>query len=99
MGNGFGAFTKESGSIGKSFMDMAMKNSENSALDPKTQELAYIAVLSAVRLLSGIEFHVKSAKKLGTTKKEVKSAILVGLPEVGIIATESMDIALKSYDK
>lgn len=98
MGNGFKTFMKETGSIGKSFMDMAKKNSENSALDPKTQELAYIAVLSAVRLISGLEFHVKSAKELGATKEEVKSAVLVGLPAVGIIATEAMDVALKSYD-
>ena len=53
-------------------MDMVMKSSECNALDRKTQELAYIAVLTAVRLTGGIDFHVKSAKQLGATKEEIK---------------------------
>ena len=80
-------------------MDMSKLHSENSALDKKTNELAYISVLSAVRLIDGIAFHVKLAKRLGATRDEVKSAVLVGLPAVGIIATESLSIALTSYDE
>jgi Uncharacterized homolog of gamma-carboxymuconolactone decarboxylase subunit len=98
VGEGFMAFMMESGEVGKAFMEMTMKASESSALDRKTGELAYIAVLAATRMSGGIPFHVSSAKKLGSTRDEVKSAILVGLPAVGLAVTESLAIALKSYD-
>lgn len=79
-------------------MDMVMKSSECSALDRKTQELAYIAVLTAIRLTKGIDFHVKSAKQLGATKEEIKGAVLVALPAVGIGILDALEAAIKSYD-
>ena len=69
-----------------------------SALDDKTGELAYLAVLSALRLTSGIPFHVESAKKLGATREEIASAVLVGLPAVGNAVTEALPVALAAYD-
>ena len=41
-----------------------------SVLDKKTEELAYLAVLAAMRMESGIPFHVSSAKKAGTSRDE-----------------------------
>lgn len=98
VSNNFQAFMMESGSVGADFMQMVTKMSKASALDKKTAELAYIAVLSAIRMSSGLPFHVKSAKSLGATREEIKSAILVGMPAVGLIVTESFAIALQSYD-
>ena len=51
-----------------------------SALDGKTAALAYLAVLAALRLESGVPFHVQQAKQRGAARDEVISAILVGLP-------------------
>jgi alkylhydroperoxidase/carboxymuconolactone decarboxylase family protein YurZ len=99
VSNSFQVFMKESGSVGEAFMESVVKMSKASALDPKTDELAYIAVLSAVRMLGGIPFHVKSAKKLGATREEIKSAVLVGMPAVGLAVTEAFPLALKSYDE
>lgn len=99
MGDGFQTFLKESGSTGQAFMNMVMENAKNSALDEKTRELAYLAVLAAVRLTSGVAFHVKSAKKAGATREEVMSAVLVGLPAVGITVTESLALAMNAYDE
>lgn len=99
VSNNFQSFMKESGSVGTDFMEMVMKISQASALDKKTDELAYIAVLSAVRLLSGLPFHVKSAKALGATREEIKSAVLVGIPAVGLAVTEALPVALQSYDE
>lgn len=95
----FQVFLEESGSVGADFMEMAVKISKASALDSKTSELAYIAVLSAVRLLGGLPFHVKTAKSAGATREEVKSAVLVGITAVGLTVTEALPIALRSYDE
>lgn len=70
-----------------------------SALDRRTGELAYIAVLAALRLTTGIPFHVASAKKLGATREDVASAVLVGLPAAGTAVIQSLPIALEAYDQ
>ncbi|MFC1976528.1 carboxymuconolactone decarboxylase family protein, partial [Chloroflexota bacterium] len=71
---------------------------EASALDKKTAELAYLAVLAALRLESGIPFHVQSAKQSGASREEVISAILVGLPSAGHRVTQALPAAIAAYD-
>jgi alkylhydroperoxidase/carboxymuconolactone decarboxylase family protein YurZ len=68
------------------------------ALDKKTEALAYLAVLAALRLESGIPFHVQSAKQAGASREEVISAILVGLPAAGLGVTQVLPGALAAYD-
>ena len=60
--------------------------------------LAYLAVLAALRLESGIPFHVQAVKQLGPSREEVISAILVGLPAVGHGLTQALPIAITAYD-
>lgn len=67
-------------------------------LDNKTRELAYIAVLAATGIMGGLLYHVQSAKKLGASRDEVKSAILVGLPAVGLTIIDPLEAALKAFD-
>lgn len=69
-----------------------------SALDTKTSALAYLAVLAALRLNSGVPFHVRVAKEAGASLDEVISAILVGLPAAGNGVTESLPAAIEAYD-
>ena len=69
-----------------------------SALDKKTSALAYLAVLAALRLDSGVPFHVKLAKHAGASRDEVISALLVGLPAAGNGITQSLPAALDTYD-
>ena len=69
-----------------------------SALDKKTSALAYLAVLAALRLDSGVPFHVKLAKHAGASRDEVISALLVGLPAAGNGITQSLPAALETYD-
>lgn len=71
--------------------------SKASALDQKTAALAYLAVLAALRLESGIPFHVQSARQAGATRAEVISAILVGLPAAGHGVTQVLPAALDAY--
>ncbi len=70
-----------------------------SALDERTADLAYIAVMAALRLTSGIPFHVAAAKKSGATRDEVASAVLVGLPAAGMAVVQCLPIALDAYDQ
>ncbi len=99
VSNNFQVFMAENNAVGSAFMEMVIKTAETSALERKTAELAYIAVLSAVRLLGGLPLHTKTAKALGATREEIKSAVLVGLPAVGLAVTEALPIALQSYDE
>ncbi len=99
VSNGFQVFMTESGPVGAAYMEAVSKISEASALDQKTAELAYISVLCAARMAGGLPFHVLSAKKLGATREEIKSAVLVGLPAVGLAVIEALPIALASYDE
>ena len=69
-----------------------------SALDEKTAELAYLAVLAALRLESGVPFHVQAAKKAGASREEVISAILVGLPATGHSVTQALPTAVAAFD-
>ena len=71
---------------------------EASALDAKTSALAYLAVLAALRLDSGVPFHVKIAKQAGAPQDEVISALLVGLPAAGNGITQSLPAAIEAYD-
>jgi len=48
-----------------------------SALDTKTAELAYLAVLAVLRMESGVPFHVARAKRAGASRDEIISAVLV----------------------
>ncbi|MHC5407944.1 carboxymuconolactone decarboxylase family protein [Listeria seeligeri] len=95
----FEVFAKEAPEFQAAWMETVQKLDAASKLDKKTEELAYIAVMAAVRLESGIPFHVKMAKSNGATRDEIISAILVGLPAVGNIVTTSLPAAIESYDE
>jgi alkylhydroperoxidase/carboxymuconolactone decarboxylase family protein YurZ len=71
---------------------------EASVLDKKTSALAYLAVLAALRLDSGVPFHVKLAKHTGASRDEVISALLVGLPAAGNGIMQSLPAAIEAYD-
>jgi len=70
-----------------------------SVLDIKTSALAYVAVLAALGRPSGIPFHVQAAKKAGISRKEMISAILVGLPAAGHVVTQTLPVAVEAYDE
>jgi alkylhydroperoxidase/carboxymuconolactone decarboxylase family protein YurZ len=69
-----------------------------STLDPKTSALAYLAVLAAQGMTSGVPFHAQMAKRAGASRDEVISAILIGLPAAGHAVTQSLPAALAAYD-
>lgn len=94
----FKLFGEEAPQHAVAWMEMVRKLAAGSALDEKTQTLAYLSVLAATRLTSGIPFHVVQAKKAGASRQEVVSALLVGLPAVGHAVTQALPAAIDAYD-
>ncbi len=88
--NGFEMLMKETDGVGQAFMAAIHTLSEKSALDKKTHELAYIAVLVASGMYGGLPFHIEQARKLGATMDEIKSAMLVPMPITGIQVAEAL---------
>jgi alkylhydroperoxidase/carboxymuconolactone decarboxylase family protein YurZ len=99
VSNAFQTFFAETPAHAKAWMQAVHGLDEASALDKKTEELAYIAVLAALRLTSGIPFHVESAKASGASRAEIASAVLLGLPAAGNGVIQSLPIALEAFDK
>ncbi|WP_058304361.1 carboxymuconolactone decarboxylase family protein [Gorillibacterium timonense] len=98
ISSSFQAFLTEASEHQAAWMEAVQKLGAASKLDPKTEELTYLAVLAASRMESGVPFHVKHAKALGATREEIISAILVGLPAVGQSVIQSLPAALAAYD-
>ena len=94
----FQLFLSEAPAQAQAWMGAVRGLDEASALDKKTGELAYLAVLAAARLESGVPFHVRSAREAGASRAEVISAILVGLPAVGHSVTQVLAAAVAAYD-
>ena len=88
--NGFELFMTETNGVGQAFMDAIFQMSEKSALDKKTHELAYIAVLVSTKMYGGLPFHIHRATELGASKDEIKSAMLVSMPIVGIQVADAL---------
>lgn len=95
----FQSFLKESPRQAAAWMGAVKELGAASALDEKTRTLAYLAVLAALRLESGVPFHAAHARAAGATRDEVIGAILVGLPAAGHGVTQSLPAALRAYDE
>ncbi len=98
VSNAFQTFMQEAPAYSEAWVQMVQAIDKASALDKKTEELAYLAVLAALRMEIGIPFHAVMAKKDGASREEVISAILVGLPAAGHSVTQALPVALAAYD-
>jgi AhpD family alkylhydroperoxidase len=98
VSNAFQTFLDNAPKHAQAWMGAVQALDGASALDKKTEELAYLAVLAALRLESGVPFHTQQAKQKGASREEVISAILVGLPAAGNAVTQVLPAALTAYD-
>lgn len=98
MSDAFQKFVKEFPEYSGPWMEMVQKLDSANRLDEKTKTLAYLSVLAASGLLSGIPFHVQHAKSLGASRDEVVGAVLVGLPAAGHKVIQALPAAIKAYD-
>ncbi|MDR2023975.1 MAG: carboxymuconolactone decarboxylase family protein [Hungatella sp.] len=98
VSNAFRTFGEDASGHAQAWMDAVKKLGAASKLDKKTEALAYIAVLAAARLETGIPFHVKQAKRYQASRDEIISAVLVGLPAVGNLVDRGVKvIGIDSY--
>ena len=98
MSGAFGVFMGEAPEHAQAWMGAVRGLDDASALDKKTEELAYLAVLAALRLESGVPLHVELAKEAGASREEVTSAILVGLPAAGQGVIQVLPTAIATHD-
>lgn len=98
ISHAFSTFIEEAPGHSQAWLGAVRQLDAAGALEQKTAELAYLAVLAAMRLEGGISFHVKEAKALGASREEIISAILVGLPAAGNTVIQSLPIALAAFD-
>lgn len=98
MSDAFQVFLKESPKHAQAWVNAVKDLGTATALDKKTEALAYLAVLAALRLEGGVPFHVLTAKEAGASREEVISAILVGLPAAGNAVTHALPTAIRAYD-
>lgn len=94
----FQAFLDQAPRHSSAWMAAVQALDEANALDRKTGALAYLAVLAALRLESGVPFHVRIAKQAGASRDEVISALLIGLPAAGHGVTQALPAAIQAYD-
>jgi alkylhydroperoxidase/carboxymuconolactone decarboxylase family protein YurZ len=98
VSHAFQTFMSEAPRQAQAWGTMVQGLASASALDKKTSALAYLAVLAALRLESGVPFHVQTAKQAGASREEVLSAILIGLPAAGHGITQVLPTAIAAYD-
>jgi alkylhydroperoxidase/carboxymuconolactone decarboxylase family protein YurZ len=99
ISNAFETFAKEAPEHQEAWMESVQKLCKASALDKKTEELAYLAVMAVMRLESGLAFHIQMAKANGASREEIISSILVGLPAAGNVVVSALPIALAAFDE
>ena len=98
ISDAFRAFIENAPEHQAAWAETVQKLSAANEMDPKTSALAYLAVLAAVGLQSGIPFHVKGAKMAGASREEVISAVLIGLPAAGNRVIQAMPVAVTAFD-
>jgi alkylhydroperoxidase/carboxymuconolactone decarboxylase family protein YurZ len=94
----FSVFLSQAPDHARAWMDGVRGLDEACALDPKTQALAYLSVLAALHLDSGVPFHAAEARRAGASRAEVLSAVLLGLPAAGNVVIASLPAALAVFD-
>lgn len=95
---GYGYFSNHGGKIADAFNEMYELTKSECVLDRKTQELIYIAYLSAIHADRGLKMHVLGLKEMGATRDEIAGAILLGMAPLGNRQAESYKIAMDTYD-
>ena len=88
------------GPLGKAFGEVCDVCYQDGFLDPKTVELLFIAVHSAVHNPTGIVRHLARAKAAGCSRADVINAMLLAGINAGITgAVMSLPQAIEEMDK
>lgn len=93
-------FEKEAPEVAKAFDCLIDALKETDGLDAKTKQLVYIGIKAALGDPQAIFYHVKMAKALGASRKEVRDTVLITLTVCGLngVAT-CLPTALAAFDQ
>lgn len=94
VSTGFAAFGALAPATAGAFGGFVQAVATESALDERTRHLAYVAVLAATGRLGGIAFHAELAHGAGATTEELVSAVLVGMPAVGLGVVDALPLVV-----
>lgn len=75
---------KEAPEVAKAFFSLTENITAYSAVDLKVKELILIGIFTASGGFRGVQTHVERALEHGAAKEEILSAILLGLPVIGV---------------
>lgn len=92
-------FEKEAPLVAQAFNNLVESLKNLNGLDPKTKQLVYIGIKSALGDTTAIYYHVDMARKLGATRDEIKDTILITLTVCGLNGVANcLPMALAVYD-
>ncbi len=92
-------FQKEAPEVSRAFDGLIQALIQTKGLDPKTKQLIYIGMKTALGDPIAVRYHVPMAKKLGATREEIKDTILLSLTVTGLSGVVSiLPEALEIYD-
>jgi alkylhydroperoxidase/carboxymuconolactone decarboxylase family protein YurZ len=94
----FQLFLSEAPAQAHVWMTAVHQLGEVNTLDEKTRALVYVAVLAALRMESGLPFHVAHARRLGASRPDVISAILTGLPAAGMAVVATFPSIMRALE-
>jgi alkylhydroperoxidase/carboxymuconolactone decarboxylase family protein YurZ len=77
-------FQEHVGATGDAFVDFIDVLYRECALDPKTRELVFLGIQTAMGLPRAIKVHVPRALEAGATDQEILWAITLALPNAGL---------------
>ncbi|MCL5027970.1 MAG: carboxymuconolactone decarboxylase family protein [Bacteroidetes bacterium] len=92
----FQKFTEDYPKIAKSYEELGDAVHSAGPLDEKTRALIKLAISTGARLEGAVHSHARKALKAGVTKEEMRHAVLLALPTIGL---PSMMAALSWIDE
>lgn len=93
-------FQKEAPEVASAFNELIQALVASKGLDPKTKQLIYIAMKTALGDKQAVRAHLPMAKALGATRQEVIETILLTLTVSGISGVITcLPEVVHTYDK
>jgi AhpD family alkylhydroperoxidase len=83
----FKKFTEEYPEVASAYEALGKAVHAAGPLDSKTRSLIKLAVSTGARLEGAVHSHARKALEAGTTKEEMKQAVMLAMPTIGLPST------------
>lgn len=77
-------FTEDYPQVAKAYEEMGNAVHTAGPLDDKTRALIKLAISTGAKLEGAVHSHARKALKAGVTKEEMRHAVLLALPTIGL---------------